>query len=175
MLPCYFSPYMKYTRKIIHSVGSFFFFSLTKIANSFYSKINDCGRRRTTRFSSSRFGVRVTALPKIFTTPEISEILRGSPTKKFGTVRQKFFEGNLDTSPSLLSINFFVTRNFLKHSIEGFLYEMFRYCETKNFRRKILIVPPFSSINLFATGNFPKHSTEGFPYEVFRYCETKQF
>ena len=56
-------------------------------------------------------------------------------------MRQKNFEGNLDTSPSLLSINFFATRNFLKHSIEGVLYEMFRHCQTKNFRRKILILP----------------------------------
>ena len=54
----------KYTRKIIHSVVAFFFFFQTKIANSFYSKINDSGRLRTTRFSSSRFGVRVTALQK---------------------------------------------------------------------------------------------------------------
>ena len=44
-----------------------FLFYLTKIANSFYSKINDSGRCRTTRFSSSGFGVRVSALPKFFT------------------------------------------------------------------------------------------------------------
>ncbi len=53
---------------------------------------------------------------------------------------------------------------------------MFRYCETKNFRRKILILPPpLLSINFFAAGNFLKHSTEGFTYKIFRHCETKNF
>ena len=75
-------------------------------------------------------------LIQTFSIPEINERLKGSPTAFFGTVRQKVFEGNLDTSPSLLSINFFATTNFLKHSIEGFLYEMFRYCETKIFDGK---------------------------------------
>ena len=68
---CYFSPYVKYTRKIIHSVqcavGSNFFFFQCKTANSFYSKINDSSRVRRTAFSSSRFGVRVSVVPNIFT------------------------------------------------------------------------------------------------------------
>ena len=65
----YFSPHMYYARKIIHSTGSFFFpfFLQTKIANSFHSQINDSSRHRTTRFSSSRFGIRVTIVPNIFT------------------------------------------------------------------------------------------------------------
>ena len=58
----YFSPYMKDTRKIIHSVGSFFFFSLKLYFNFL---------------------------------PKISEILRGSPTKIFGTMRQKIFDRKL--------------------------------------------------------------------------------
>ena len=37
-----------------------------KTANSFYSKMNDSSRVRITVFSSSRFGVRVTARSKIF-------------------------------------------------------------------------------------------------------------
>ena len=45
---------------------------------------------------------------------------------------------NLDTTPPLLSINFFANGNFLRHSTEGFLYEIFRYCETKKFRHKIV-------------------------------------
>ncbi len=90
---------------------------------------------------------------------------------------KKFSTENLDTPSSpLLSIHFFATGNFLKHTAEGFLYEMFRYCKTKNFRRKILILPPpLLSIHFFATGNFLKHSTEGFLYEMFRYCKTKNF
>ena len=43
------------------------FFYLTKTANSFYSKINDSSMVWTTAFSSSRFGVRVSAVPNIFT------------------------------------------------------------------------------------------------------------
>ena len=121
-----------------------FLFFQTKIANSLYSKINDSSRVRTTGFSSSRFTwVRVFVVPNIFmiypkhfSIPEISETLRGSPTKYFGTVRQKNSKENLDTPPSLLSINFFDTRNFVKHSTEKFPYEVFRYCETKKIDRK---------------------------------------
>ena len=39
--------------------------------------------------------------------------------------------------PPLLSINFFATGNFLKHSTEGFTYQFFRHCKTKKFRQKI--------------------------------------
>ena len=53
----------------------------------------------TTRLSSSRFGLQVTAVPNIYTIypqhfsiPESSETLRGSPTKIFATVRQKIFD-----------------------------------------------------------------------------------
>ena len=46
--------------------GQNFFFQC-KTANSFYSKINDSSRVRTTAFSSSRFGVRVCVVPNIFT------------------------------------------------------------------------------------------------------------
>ena len=45
--------------------GQFFF--QCKTANSFYSKINDSSRVRTTAFSSSRFVVRVSVVPNIFT------------------------------------------------------------------------------------------------------------
>ncbi len=90
---------------------------------------------------------------------------------------KKFSTENLDTlPPPHSSINFFATGKFLKHSTEGFLYEMFRYCKTKNFRWKILILPPLLlSMNFFAAGNFLKHSTERFTYKIFRYCETKNF
>ena len=48
-------------------------------------------------------------------------------------MRQKNFEGNLDTSPSLLAINLFATGIFLKHSTEWFPCEVFRHCEIENF------------------------------------------
>ena len=79
-----------------------FLFFQSKIAKSFYSKINDSSRVRTTAFSSSRFGVRVSVVPNIFTIypqhfliPEISETLKGYFTKFFGTVKQKIFDGKL--------------------------------------------------------------------------------
>ena len=45
--------------------------------------------------------------------PEISESLKGSFTKFFGTVGQKIFDGNLWYP--LLCIKFFDTPNFLRH------------------------------------------------------------
>ena len=113
-------------------------FFQTKIANSFYSKINDSSRLRTTRFSSSRFGARVTVMPNIFTIypqhfliPEISETLKGSPTKIFGTVRQKIVILPPPTPP--LIHKFFRYQKFCE--TEGTPYEVFRSCETKNFRQ----------------------------------------
>ena len=88
-------------------------------------------------------------------------------------MRQKIFEGNLDTSPSLLSINFFGTRKLLKLSTEGFLYDMFWYCEKKIFEGNLDTSPSLLFINFFATRIFLKHSTERFLYEMFRYSETK--
>ena len=101
--------------------------------------------------------------------PEINDTLEGPPTNFFGTVRQKNSQEYLDTSLSLLFINFFANRTFLKHSTKGFLYDLFRHCETEKIRLKILILPPpsFSSTNFFATGNFPKHGTEQFPFKDF--------
>ena len=101
----FFAVYVIYKKNYSFSRVVFHFFQ-TKIANSFYSKINDSGRLWTTSFSSSRFRVRVTALLKIFTIypwyfsiPGISETLRGSPTKIFGTVRQEIFDGKPWYSP----------------------------------------------------------------------------
>ena len=70
---------------------------------------------------------------------------------------KKYSKENLDTSPSLSSINFFATRNLLKHSTEGFFYEMFRYCETKKFDRKSWYPPPLLSLTFFDIRNFVKH------------------
>ena len=88
---------MWYTRKIIHSVGSFFFFFQTKFANSPYSKTNHSRRLRTTMFSSSRFGVRVTALPIfwriipiLFRYTKLVKQWR-VPLQNFSVVRQQIF------------------------------------------------------------------------------------
>ena len=100
--------------------------------------------------------------------------------KNFGTVRQKFSDGissyHPPPPPHFLSIEFFASGNFLKHSKDRFPYERVRHSETKSFRRKISIPPPpLLSINFFATGNFLKHSTESFPCERVRQCKTKVF
>ena len=91
-------------------------------------------------------------------------------------MRRKIFEGNSWYSPHpLLSINFLATGNLLKHSTEGSLYEFFRHCEAKNFRRKLLTSPPVLAMNFFATWKFLKHSIEGFRYRIFQHCETQNF
>ena len=85
--------------RVVFLLFSFFF--RPKLP-TLYSKINDSSRVRTTGFSSSRFGVRVCDVPKIFAIfpqhflmPEISETVKGSFMMFFGTVRQKIFDGNL--------------------------------------------------------------------------------
>ena len=94
--------------------------------------------------------IRPPLLSLIFFDTQISETLKGSPTKFFGNVRQKNFAESNDI-PSLphLSINFFATLNFLKHSTERFLYEMIQYSEAKQFRRKIVIPAPSLILNIF--------------------------
>ena len=58
------------------------------------------------------------------------------------------------SSPPLLSLNFFAPGNLLKHSTQGFPYEIFRYCETKQVWRKI-VIPAASLIpNIFRYQNF---------------------
>ena len=59
------------------------------------------------------------------------------PTKVFGTVRPKSFDGKIWYP--LLCIKFFDTSIFLKHWRDA--HKIFRHCETKIFRRKIVIPP----------------------------------
>ena len=192
------------------------------MVNSFYSKIKDSGRRRTTRSSSSRFGVRITALLKFFTiypsrfsTPEISEILRCFLLLKLWEIceTRNFRRKILILPPPLLSIYSLATGGILKHSTEGFPYESFWHCETKIFQKeswysppsypKTLLLPEIfrntaqngSPTKIFGTvrqktfdgkswHNPLKHknlrypklmTTKRFPYGIFRHCETKNF
>ena len=56
---------------------------------------------------------------------------RGVPQRNASVLWDKQFSmENLDTPP-FLSFYFFANGKFLKHSTEGLLYELFRYCETK--------------------------------------------
>ena len=70
-----------------------------------------------------------------FLIPEISDTLKCSPTKNFGTVRQKISTENLDTPPFLIH-ELFRYRKFCETETEGFPYEVSRFCETTNFHRK---------------------------------------
>ena len=74
-------------------------------------------------------------------------------TKFFGTVIQKYFDGNLWYR--LLCIKFFDTPNFLKHWRDA--HEIFRHREIKKFRRKN-VTPPLSFIKLFEIKIFLKNS-----------------
>ena len=76
-------------------------------------------------------------IPLFFLIPEISETVKVSFTKFFGTVRQNICDGRLWYR--LLCINFFDTPNCLKHWSDA--QETFRHCETKNFGRKN-VTPP---------------------------------
>ena len=91
------------------------------------------------------------------------------PTKFFGTVTQKIFDGRLWYP--LLCIKFFDTPNFLKHWRDA--HEIFRHCETKKLRRKIVILPPPPYPNFFDARNYC--NSKGFPYGNFRHCERKNF
>ena len=74
---------------------------------------------------------------QVFLMAENNDTVKGSTMKVFGSVRQNF----LDTSSwysHFLFIDFFTIGKILKHSTQGFLYEMLLYCETKSFRRKIV-------------------------------------
>ena len=97
-----------------------------------------------------------------------SEARKGFPTKFFAT-ETKNFRWKIAILPSFLSINFFATGNVLKHSTEGFLYEMFRYCGTKKIWRKIVILPPSSSPLIHKIFRFQKFSEtqKGSPTKFF--------
>ena len=113
------------------------------------------------------------SLIQTFSVPEISETLKGSPTKFFGTVRQKKFDKkSWNSPPPLLSINFFATGNFLKHGTEVFTYQIFRHCETKKIGRKSWHNPLKHKI--FRHPKLMKHQRIP-PYLKFRHCETKNF
>ena len=56
-------------------------------------------------------------------------------------MRQKISTKPWCPPPPLIHKNCFATRNFLKHRSKGFLYEIFRQCDTKSWQ-KIVILPP---------------------------------
>ena len=123
-----------------------FLFFQSKIANYFYSK--KMTAVRLGQHGSKAVGPGLESLScqktlqfRIVTPPpstpllihnffpyrKFSEAQKGSPTKLFGTVRLKIFDGK--SWYPLICIKFFETPNFRKH--KGPPFEIFRYCETK--------------------------------------------
>ena len=122
-------------------------------------------------FDTPHFLCRNFSLPHFFW----NTAQKDSHTKIIGTVRQKFFGGTSWYSPFLF-INLLANDNLPKHSTGLFAYDVIRYCETKNFWQKTVILssshpsyPEVSSISEFFW------NTERFPYEIFRHCETTIF
>ena len=96
------------------------------------------------KFSTEKLDTHPPFLSKVFQYLKLIKHLRIPPRDFFGTVRFKKYRRNiLMLPPHISSINFLATGKFLKHSTEGFPSETFWHCETKNFRRKILITPLF--------------------------------
>ena len=85
---------------------------------------------------------------------------------------QKNFQRNLDTSSSFLSINFFATRNFLKHISRRVALRNVSVLKDKKFSTENRDIS-LRSINFFNTRKGSK--TKGFPYEIFRHFDTINF
>ena len=66
---------------------------------------------------------------------------KGFPYEIFSALRQDTFDPKWWYPPPVLSINFFATGNFLKHSTEGFPTIFFGTVRQKNLRRKTLDTP----------------------------------
>ena len=88
-----------------------------------------------------------------FSVPEIFATVKDSPPlRKFSALwDKKISTENLDTLPPLSYSNFFDTRSYCNS--KAFPYGNFRHCETKIFRRKILILPPPILFKFFGTRN----------------------
>ena len=112
-----------------------------------------------------------------FDTRQFFETLKGFSTKCFVTVTQKSSDGKSWYPPPLIHKLFHqwnTERIFPKQSTDGFLYEMLCYCETKQFRRKIVNPAPSLILYMFQyQTTFWNH--EGFLYEMFCYCDTNKF
>ena len=74
---------------------------------------------------------------KIFRKPNCSETQKGYSMKKFGTVRQNDSTEYRDSRPRSYPKTFSILETLSDK--EGFLYEIFRHRQTKQFRRKTLI------------------------------------
>ena len=94
--------------------------------------------------------------------------IQGSPRKISGTVRHKNFKRrNVISHPPPVHKIFSIPKNFW--NTEGFPYEVFRSCGTRNCRQKIVI--PFCK-KFFRYPNFSDNRIVATFF--LRYCETKK-
>ena len=106
-------------------------------------------------------------LSKDFWYQSNSEKQEGAPTMFFGNLGQKNFDGKT-WHPPFYPQTFSVLEIFWKTN--AFHHEVFRYCETKRFPRKI-VKHPYLAQNFFGCPKFFE-SLEGSP-QIFQHCETK--
>ena len=92
-------------------------------------------------------------LIQTFSIPEIIATGKDSPTKIFGTVRQKNFDGKSWYSPPPYP-NFFDTRNYCNNKL--FPYKIFRHWD-KKFSTENLVTPPLLLSKFFRDQKLVKH------------------
>ena len=107
---------------------------------------------------------------KFFRYPSYSEALKCSPTKFFGTVRQKSSTGSSDIL--FLCLKFCDTWIFLKSWRASPRYTCALWAN-KNWTENRDSPLPLLSINFLIPEIF--WNTDGFLHESFRHCETKLF
>ena len=95
---------------------------------------------------------------------------RGVPLRSVSLLRNKHFWSTVVTPRPFLSLFFSIWKTFW--NTEGFLYEIFWYCETKKFYGESWYPSRFyawkiSMLDLFS-------NEEVFPNEMCRYCEAKK-
>ena len=89
------------------------------------------------------------------------------PYEIIDTVKQRFFGGK-SWYPPFIFTNLLASDNFPKHSTGLFAYDVIRYCDTKNFRHKIVIL-------LSSHPSYPKISSISEFFETQKGSPTKAF
>ena len=107
--------------------------------------------------------------PYDFAVPDFSETQKGSPTKIFGKVRQKFLKKNRDKSRLLLSEEILRNQKFSELP-KCFRTNFFGTVKPENINREL-----WSPLKICKFFRYPIFfwNTEVLPYEIFRFCETQ--
>ena len=119
----------------IHLLGIKFFDTRNFLKHRRVSLRNDSVLWDKTKLTENR-NSRPLCYPWLFSIPEINETLKNSPTKIFGTVRQKIFEGTSWYFPLPLIHKLIRYRKLSETQHRRVPCKNFRYCETKKFDRR---------------------------------------